>query len=866
MRLRRRMEADIERDLLEHIEMETLENIGRGMSPEEARFAALRKFGNVLRVAEETRAVWRWMWLDRLAQDARYALRGLRRNPGFGAVALLTIMLGIGMNTAVFSVVSTALVKPLPYPDSGRILWLANANRRFHFEASTAPDFTDWRAQSRSFEAMAGYGSIDSTVQDGEQSAKHSFVYTTPEFWRIAGAHAVLGRLFGERDRRVVVLTWRMFEQRFGGDARVLGRSVLVDGQAETIVGVLPRDFRFLPPPGMAGGMSGEAEAFVPNIISPELQSRGRNLLVMFVVGKLKPGVSVAAARAEIALIQARIARNNPAMRDFYTVSDLRVMPLQEKLVGQSRKALLILLAAVGFVLLIACANLGNLLLARATARQREIAIRASIGAGRGRLLRQFLVEGLTLALLGGAGGVAIARAADALLVRLNPAAVPRLNEVGIDWRVLTFALGISLAAGTVFGLAPAFSLPAGSLYEALKEGGRGASSGRARLRLRRALVAGELALALVLLTGAGLMVKSFARMYAHPASFEPWKIGMMKVFLSGPAYRQDTGRAAALAYIREVLERVRRVPGVEAVAITNPFGSGGAQVEGPPRFPPGQAPQVFSRAASAGYGRVVGIPLLAGRWMTDDERTPVAMVNQTFVRRIFGKENPLGQRLRVDGDSPPATIVGVVGDLKISRLDADPDPEVLLPYNQVYAFRRLDVLIKMAGAPAALLPAARQVVQRIDPSQPPYGVTTLEDALADSIAPRRFQLALLGTFAASAVLLALIGIYGVMAYAVTQRTQEIGVRMALGAGRGEIAWMVVREGMGVALVGIAAGTAAALWLTRLMASLLFEVRPNDPLIFVLGAAGLALTALAAAWLPARRAAGVDPLEALRYE
>ena len=481
MRLRWRMEADIERDIRDHIEMETRDNVERGMAPEAARYAALRKFGNVLRAAEETRAVWRWMWLDRLLQDTRYALRGLRRDPVFAAVAILTLALGIGMTTAVFSVVSAALVKPLPYPDSGRILWLANQNRRFHFEASTAPDFTDWRAQARSFEAMAGYGSIDSTVQDGEQSAKHSFVYTTPEFWRIAGARAALGRLFTEQDRNVVVLTWRMFEQRFGGDRRMLGRSVLVDGRAETIIGVLPRNFRFLPPPGLAGAMSGEAEAFTPNIIPPELQARGRNLLVMFVVGKLKPGVSLEQARAEMRSLQARIAHDNPAMHNFYAVSDLRVVPLQERLVGQSRRGLLTMLAAVGFVLLIACGNLGNLLLARATARQREIAIRASIGAGRSRLLRQFLVEGLTLALAGGAAGLLLARGADALLLRLGPSAVPRLEEVGIDWRVLAFTLAVSIMAGTVFGLAPLVSLPDGSLYAVLKEGGRGGSSGPAR-------------------------------------------------------------------------------------------------------------------------------------------------------------------------------------------------------------------------------------------------------------------------------------------------------------------------------------------------------------------------------------------------
>ena len=489
MSLGRRMRDGIERDLREHIEMETRENVDRGMPPDEARAAALRKFGNLARVAEETRAVWQWTWAERLGQDVRYAVRGLRRNPVFTTVAILTLALGIGMNSAVFSVVSAALIKPLPYPDSERIVWLANSDRRLHREVASAPDFADWREQAHSFEAMAGYMTRDSTLQDGDQSAKHSFVSTTPELWRIAGARAAAGRLFSEGERNVVVLTWRMFQQRFGGDARAVGRAVRVDGQPATIIGVLPEEFRFLPPAGGISGMSGEAEAFTPNIIGPELRSRGNGILILFVVAKLKPGVSVAQARAEMQVIQDRIARQNPGWSGFYNGSELRVVPLQEKLVGESRRTLLILLAAVGFVLLIACTNLGNLLLARATARQREIAIRAAIGAGRGRLVRQFLAEGLTLALAGGTAGVALARGADALLVRLSPAAVPRLGEVGIDWRVLGFALAISVVAGAVFGLAPALSLATGSLYGVLKEGGRG-SAGPASLHVRRLLVA----------------------------------------------------------------------------------------------------------------------------------------------------------------------------------------------------------------------------------------------------------------------------------------------------------------------------------------------------------------------------------------
>ncbi len=712
-----RLRDEIESDLREHIELETRDNLERGMPPAEARAAALRKFGNPARIAEETRAVWQWAWFERLAQDMRYALRGLRRNPLFAAVAILTLALGIGMNAAVFSVVSGVLIKPLPYPNPDRLVWLANANRRLHLEAATAPDFVDWHDQSHSFEAMAAYLTLDSTVQDGDQSAKHSFVSITPEFWRLAGAHATLGRLFAESDRNVAVLTWKMFQQRFAADPTVLGRVVRVDGRPTTIIGVLPRDFRFLPSSDMAGGMSGEAEVYTPLVIGPELRSRANAILLVYVAAKLKPGVSLTKARAEMQGLQDRLSRQNPTgfIHDFYATSDLRVIGLQEKLVGQSRPTLIILLTAVGFVLLIACANLGNLLLARATARQREIAIRAAIGAGRGRLLRQFLAEGLTLALAGGAAGLALARGADALLVRLSPASIPRLADVAIDWRVLLFALAISLVAGAVFGLAPAFSLATGSLSSVLKDGGRGSSASPAGLHVRRFLVAVELALALVLLTGAGLMVKSFARMYAHPASFEPEKIGMMQVWLSGPGYRD---RTADLAYTQRLLGRLAAVPGLQAAAVTSARGSGGVNVEGMPH-PEGIAVlQARSRVASAAYPQVVGLPLIRGRWTTDDEPSPVVMVNQTLVRRVFGNAEPLGHRIR--NFDAWYTIVGVVGDLKVSRLDADPEPEVLTPYKQAPMFRRMDILARTPGTPATILRAVRQAVLQLDPTQPP--------------------------------------------------------------------------------------------------------------------------------------------------
>ena len=865
MNLRRHGARDIENDIREHIRIETRENIERAMSPEEARREAMRRFGNPMRVAEETPAVWRPEWVARLGQDARYAVRGLRRNPAFAAASILTIALGIGMSTAVFSVVSAALIKPLPYPDPDRLVWVALNNRRIHFEASSAPDFADWRERARSFEAMTGYVDFDKTVQDSQESTKNAFIHITPEFWRMAGAHAAAGRLFTASDREVVVLTWKMFQQRFGGNPRVIGRVVRVDGREETIIGVLPRDFRFLLPTssetGLPGGIHSQADAFAPNIITPDLRSRVHGFLVMYAVARLKPGVSAEKARAEIGDIRTQLIRRESSMRSFYEASDPVVVPLKEKLVGESRQSLFTLLAAAAFVVLIALANFGNLCLARAAARQREIATRIAIGAGRGRMVRQFMVEGLMLAGLGGILGIGFAYASDALLVRMSAAAVPRLAEAGIDWRVLVFALSVAMLAGVLFGLLPLVSFSGAPLYAVLKDGESNSSAGSARLRLRRALVAGEMAIALVLLTGAGLMLKSFARMYEHPAGFEPQNIGTMKVFLSGPDYRK---RQNDLAYARRVFETVNRMPGVDAVAVTNAVGTGPVQVDGI-TFPQGQAPLVRERDASSAYARVVGLPLMRGRWVNDGETANVVMVNESFVRRVFAGGDPIGRKVHIGGNSTPAEIVGVVGDLKMMRLDASVEPEILVPYEERIG-PQMDVLFKTRMLRGGLISEVRRAVVRIDPSQPPFAVMTLEQALADSIAPRRFDLLVLGAFAASAVLLALIGIYGVVSYAVAQRTREIGLRMAIGARPGEILLMMLKEAMVVAAGGIVVGAVAALALTRLMTALLYNVRPDDPAIFAAVMMGLAATCLLASWIPALRAARVEPVQALRYE
>jgi putative ABC transport system permease protein len=517
----RRHLDNLAQDIQDHIEQETRDNVARGMTPVEARNAALRKFGNVARIQEDTRAVWIWPPLEQFAQDVRYGLRTLRRNPAFALVAVITLALGIGMNTAVFSVVNTVLIEPLPYPAPERLVWIANWNDRFKMEAVAGPDFFDWQKQAQSFEKIAAYGYMDSNIESGAEADRHRTVNTTPEFWPISGAQPVLGRLFSEGERDQLVLSYSLFERRFGKDPQVIGKVVNLDGHPVTIIGVLPKAFRFLPPiVGLPGIEPREVEAYAPSTLSAASQIRGRNMAILNVVAKLKPTVGVDAARTEMKGIQDRIASQNP--HGFYDLVQLRVLPLHERLVANGRRALLVLFAAVAFVLLIACANMANLLLARATSRQKEIVIRAALGAGRKRLLAQFLAEGVLLALLGGAAGLGLARWAIALMIRLSPQAVPRLAEVTIDVPVLLFTLGLSLATGILFGLGPAISFSKHKLHDVLKEGGRTSSAGSAGWRVRAVVMAAEMALAVVLLVGAGLMVKSFWRMNAHPSGFDP--------------------------------------------------------------------------------------------------------------------------------------------------------------------------------------------------------------------------------------------------------------------------------------------------------------------------------------------------------
>jgi putative ABC transport system permease protein len=845
MRGRRHL-ANLDQDIRDHIDAETRENIERGMSPDEAHFAALRKFGNRTLIEEDTRAVWYAIWWEQLLQDLRYAFRMLRRNPGFTLIAVLTLALGIGMNTAVFSVINAVLLRPLPYPDSGRLLWLSDYDSALKLDfAISAPDFSAFQTQAQVFDALAGYTWNDAAIATSDGAEEDRIASTAGDFWSITGARPAIGRLFGPKDTKSIVLSHQLFERGFGGDSGVIGRGITLDGRPLTIIGVLPRDFRFLFPAGTREPKEIAAYVAVPPNFAGSLN----------VVARLRPNVTINRARAEVATIQARIPRTNRALRS----RAAHVEPLQRELVGDVRRPLMVLLGSVALVLLIAVLNIANLLLARAITRQREIATRVAIGAGRTRVVRQFLTESVLLAVLGGAAGLALARLSIAVLVRLGPSAIPRLAATRMDGRVLAFTLGLSVFTAILFGFGPAVSLWKTKLNDVLKEGTRTASPGPVRLRLRSVLAAAELALAIVLLTGAGLMLKSFWRMHARAPGFAPEKILTLIVPIKGPRYQT---KPAHDAYVRELVDRLDNAPGIEAAGVecgtllnfgpSNPFAD---KLEG-----------VRFTATSAGYPRAIGMRLIKGRWLTNNEPAGAVLVNETFATRVFGSRDPIGQRIRLFGRNAYGVIVGVVSDVQRFALDIPTFPEVFMPYQAFAIPVPAYIAVRSTGDALAAAPSIEKLIRGIDPMQPVYDVRTLEDALANSIAPRRFNMILLATFAGVALLLALVGIYGVIAYSVTQRTHEIGVRMALGAQRADVIRMVVWQGMAMAIAGIVVGLAASIGLTRLMTSLLYAVKPADPPVFVVAAFALAATALLASWVPALRAALVDPTIALRYE
>jgi putative ABC transport system permease protein len=795
--------------------------------------------------------------------DLRYALRGLRRNPGFAAVVILTLAVAIGMNTAIFSVFNAVVLRPLAYPNPDRLVGLSAAGADDGAQMVTSPEFVEWREHATSFDRMVAYGTVDHTFASPRGATRVRGAMVTHDFWDLSGAVPASGRLPRTEDREIVVLSQRFAERWFADDPEVIGRTVTLDGRPVAVVGILPERFLFhLPGSGWIGFRPRDVDVYLPMRVSA---ARGGPMQLLSVVGRLKAGVPLERAQAEIDAIRARTEERHP--NPFGDHRTVRVSPLHDELIGGANQALLVLLGAVGFVLLIACANASGLLIARAAARQREIAIRMSVGAGRVRVLRQLFVESLVLAVLGSAAGVLLARLAIGMILRLDPQAIPRLAETTVDARVLLVTLGACVATAVAFGLAPGLAVWRMDPHDVLRRGIRVASPGGSSVRTRRALVAGEVGVALVLLIGAGLMLKSAWRMHAHGAGFEPHRVLSAKVEFAGPQYSEPH---RSIAFVDALLRRLHTGHAIEAATIST-HGcclASDLSVEGEP-VPSAEElarkTPIMINLTTAALPRVMGFRMLRGRWFTDDERA--AVVNESLARREFGGRDPIGRRILVNDNGPRLTIVGVVADLKYSQLDAPAEPEVYVPYARVgdgiFGFT---ALILTKGDPAAFAPALRTLMSDLDGTQVADDVMSLEQVLADSVAPRRLNLALLGTFAAAALFLAVIGIYGVMAYSVTQRMHELGVRMALGAQPADVIRMVIGQGMRVAGAGIVAGLGAALMLTRVMEGLLYEVRPVDPWTFAAVTAAFALTALVACCVPAFKAGRVDPVVTLRYD
>ena len=801
-----------------------------------------------------------------LLSDLRHGVRLLLGAPGFTAVAVAALAIGIGANSAIFSVVNTLLLERLPYGEPERlvVVWEHNIPRDRKNNVVSPGNFIHWREMNQVFEDIAAVGlTFNLTLTGHGDPVEIPFQYVTASFFPIVGVQPAMGRIFTpEEDRprsQVVVISDRLWRSRLNSDPAVLTRGLTLEGEVHSVVGVMPPGFSFLDKTvDLWAPVGFPAEARTP---------RGRWLMT---VAKLEPGVTAEQAQRDMTRVAGELTTLFP---NFNTGWTARVVPLRDQLTGDIRPALLLMLGAVAFVLLIACANVANLLLARATSRQRELAVRAALGAGRGRIVRQLLAESLVLAVAGGATGLALAWWSLQLLRAFvaDRLPVPRLEQVGIDGPVLGFTVAASLLAGLIFGLVPAFSAAGARLTDALKEGGRTGSAGRGK-RTRSVFVVVEIALALVLLVGAGLLVRSFVRLMDVDAGFDTERTVTMRVSLPQSRYRQPVQR---IQFFDRLFERIDRIPGVQssgAVTFLPLTGLGSAtryEVVGQPVPPAGQEPVTDVRIIANQYFKAMGIPLVRGRLFDPGQPADAQnriIVNEALARHHWPNEDPIGKRIKVSWtDNRQDEIIGVVGDVRHAGLDTEARSMTYWPHARD-ASSSMTLTVRTAGEPPAAVSAIRGILRDQDPELALADVKTMDEVVSRSVAQRRLLMMLLGIFAAAAMLLAAVGIYGVIAYSVTQRTREIGIRLALGAQRSDVLRMIVGQAARLALAGIVIGAAGAAWLTRLMADLLFEVRPLDPLTFAGVAAVLGSVALLASYLPGRRATRVDPVVALRAE
>ena len=857
---RNAVEHELDEELQFHLEQKTQHYVASGMTPEDARRRALRDIDGIELRKEECRDARRVSRIEDLAQDLRFSARTLRKTPGFTAAAVLTLALGIGANAAIFSVVNAVLLRSLPYPNSEQLLTL-HSNQ-------SLPDLEDIQKQTNSFAAIGGLTiqALDFTGQ-GDPVQIYGGLCNA-EFFDALGFRPVIGRTISPVEDAyggpsLVVLTQGFWKHYFGGDAAILGKSIRLSGNSYTVIGVLPREFWM---PGRPVDVLASLR-----VVSP-LAAKFRGVHFLHTYFRLKPAISLARANVEMGNVDQWLALHYPEEN---TDNHRHLLPLRDAIVGDVRPELLVLFAAVGLVLLIACVNFASLQLARSATRQREIAIRTALGAPSWRLIRQMLTESVFLSLLGGVAGLVLAGLGVRLLMALKPAGLPRIADTSIDASVLSFTFALSLLTGIVFGLVPALSTTFFGLNAKLKEDTRTTAGGSSGYRLRKFLVVSEIALALILLISAGLMIRSFALLHRVDPGFRTENILTMRVELPEARYREQTKQRQ---FHREFLEALNAIPGAQAALVSELPMSGdyithNFVIEGRPPLPAGREPEVQTRTVEGGYFRVMGIPLLAGRDFGSQDRTGsqhVVVVNRAFVAQYFPGQNPVGARVQWARSDPPdwMTIVGVVGDIKHFGPSEPEEPAVYDLYSQTAQQwkRWMYPTIRGAASAGILLEQVKQHLWAIDNQLPVTQVFTMNEVVAASLDHQRFNLTLLGIFAGVALALAVIGIYGVMSYAITQRTSEIGIRVALGAQQRDVPWMILGQGLRLTLLGGTLGIAASFVLTRYMSHLLFGITARDPRTFVFIPFALLAVALLACYVPARRAMSVDPMVALRYE
>jgi predicted permease len=876
---KRKMDVDLDDELRAHIELAIDENLKRGFAPEAARLVALREFGGVTQVREQYRTQRGLPWLETLAQDLRFAARMLWKNPGFTVVAIVTLALGIGGNTAIFSIVNGVLLNPLPLPHPEQLVAVHESKPNFVGGAISYPNFLDWRKNNHTFSSMAiaRHQPFSMTGRGDAEHVRAEFV--SAGFFALVGARPMLGREFTAQEEQqgaapVAIISEGLWRGKFNAMPDILGQAITLDGKNFSIVGVMPASFR------LRFSNFREQEVYAPFMQwdNSALMNRGAGLGIHG-IARLKPGVTIEQARADMDEVTRNLAAAYP---DTDRGIGANLIPLKEQIVGDARPFLLVLLGAVGFVLLIACVNVASLLMARSAARSREFAVRAALGASRGRVIRQLLTESLLLGVAAGTLGLAAAFWGTHAALQALPAAVPRAQEIGVDERVLFFTFVVSLLTGALFGLAPALKTSQADTHTALKAGGRGAIG--TQHRALSAFVVVEMAIALVLLAGAGLMIRSLVRLWNVDPGFNPHNV--LSFGLSFPPSIANASADTIRARMRQVDDSLASAPGVKAVSFLGgalPMGDEDDLLFWPDDKPKPKSDQEMSWAldyiVEPDYLRIMQIPLMRGRFFTrqDNEHAPlVAVVDDVFARKFFPGQNPIGKLIDIKSPDRKLEIVGVVEHVKQWGLDADETQslraQLYLPIMQLpdefIATSPINnsLVLRYDGSLTAVSEAIRRASRKMSADQVIYGDQTMDSMIADSMASRRFAMILLGAFAALAMLLACVGIYGVMAYLVSQRTQEVGIRMALGAQRGDVLLLVFRGGARLALVGVVLGIGGAIGLTRLMGNLLYDVSPTDPVVLAAVGALLVFVALAACIVPARRAASVDPMRALRTE